>query len=155
MIRTHAFKDRVREQRGAAAVEFAIVAVLLFMVLFGIVVWGQVFSELEVLNGAAREGARLAAVGDPVNSRVSAIQQRVVDTAKPYTLTASPSVTVKTAGGASVSQDPPCQNTTGVGSTDTSQGQVSVSWVQRIPINIPFMPSIQRDVTISAVFTCE
>lgn len=155
MMRTRTLKGRIKEQRGAAAVEFALVSVLLFMVLFGIIVWGQVFSELEVLNGAAREGARLAAVGDPTNSTVANVQTRVRSAAAPYTLTASPTVTVKTAAGASASQDPPCQNGTTAGTTDTSQGEITVSWVQSIPINIPLFPSITRNVTISAVFTCE
>src|SRR5438445_6699402 len=137
MMRTHALKGRIREQRGAAAVEFALVAVLLFMILFGIIVWGTVFSKLEVLNGAAREGARLAAVGG-TNGTVSNIRARVVSAASPYTLDNGSStgggivnVSVKKADGTPVSQDPPCQNSTAVPpAQNTSQGQVTVSWTQ-------------------------
>lgn len=55
-----------RDETGAAAVEFAIVAVFLITLLFGILTYGFVFSLEHNLNHAATEGARAgnaAAVG--------------------------------------------------------------------------------------------
>lgn len=49
--------------RGAASVEFAIVSVLLFTLLFGIVQYGYYFFQATAAEHAAREGARAAAVG--------------------------------------------------------------------------------------------
>ena len=52
-------------QRGANLVEFAILAPLLIMLLFGIVEFAWIFAQnLDVRHGA-REGARLAAVNFP------------------------------------------------------------------------------------------
>jgi Flp pilus assembly protein TadG len=53
------------DERGASAVEFAIIAILLFTLLFGIIEAGWAFSQqLEIRHGA-REGARLVAVDFP------------------------------------------------------------------------------------------
>lgn len=61
-----------QKERGASLVEFAFVAPLLVMLLFGMIEFGWLFSQnLDVRHGA-REGARLAAVnfpeGPPPNS---------------------------------------------------------------------------------------
>jgi len=50
------------EQRAAAMVEFAIVAPVLLLFVFGIVEYGRFFFLYNNLTNAAREGARLAAV---------------------------------------------------------------------------------------------
>lgn len=48
---------------GAAAVEFALVSVLLLTLLFGIIQYGYFFLQSTAAEHAAREGAREAAVG--------------------------------------------------------------------------------------------
>lgn len=63
-----------RDERGVAAVEFAIVGSLLFLILFGIVQFGIAFNRSQGLQAAAREGARLAAL--PATT-ASSIAQRV------------------------------------------------------------------------------
>lgn len=47
-------------QRGAVAIEFALVFVLFFMVMYGIVAYGMVFAVQHSLTQAASEGARAA-----------------------------------------------------------------------------------------------
>ncbi|HEX9180374.1 MAG TPA: TadE family protein, partial [Burkholderiales bacterium] len=64
---------RRRGQRGQALVEFALILPLLMLVLFGIVEFGRAWNAKQVLTDAAREGARLAVVGDPT------ITQPIVD----------------------------------------------------------------------------
>lgn len=54
-----------RPEAGAAAVEFAIVSVLLLTLVFGIVQYGYYFFQMQAGTAAAREAARLAAVGFP------------------------------------------------------------------------------------------
>ncbi len=55
-----------RGERGAAAVEFALVAPLLVLLICGIIDLGRAYATLNQLAAAAREGARLAAVlADP------------------------------------------------------------------------------------------
>jgi Flp pilus assembly protein TadG len=51
-----------RKEQGVALVEFALVAPLLFLLLFGIVEFGWAFVQYLDVRHGAREGARLAAV---------------------------------------------------------------------------------------------
>ena len=64
MSRTTASLDRARPVRvaGQALVEFAIVAPVFFMLLFGIIEAGRFILYYETLNNATREGARYAIV---------------------------------------------------------------------------------------------
>lgn len=55
------------KQRGTASVEFALVLPLLLSLLFGIIEFGFVFKDQLSLQQAAREGARVAAVGRGVS----------------------------------------------------------------------------------------
>lgn len=54
---------RKKRQRGAALVEFALVAGLMCLLLFGIIEMGLIFQDQALLSAAAREAARSAAVG--------------------------------------------------------------------------------------------
>ncbi|MGH3385305.1 MAG: TadE family protein [Nocardioidaceae bacterium] len=65
--RSHRPAKRCRRRSsddGASAVEFALVSVLLFSILFGLIQYGLYFWSLQSGSSAAREGARRAAVGD-------------------------------------------------------------------------------------------
>jgi Flp pilus assembly protein TadG len=53
---------RGRGERGASAVEFALVAPVLLLIVFGIVQYGLMFSLRQTLSQASAEGARAAAV---------------------------------------------------------------------------------------------
>ncbi len=53
---------RFRSQRGAAAVELAVVAPILLVLVFGIMESGWFFAQQVEFNNAAREGGRLAVV---------------------------------------------------------------------------------------------
>lgn len=71
-----AYSDKSRE-RGANLVEFALLAPLLIMLLFGIIEFGWLFSvNLDVRHGA-REGARMAATDDLGGTPVSTICGRM------------------------------------------------------------------------------
>jgi Flp pilus assembly protein TadG len=56
------FIDKMKCQRGGAAIEFALTAPLLFTVLFGIGDFGVAMFKKEVLTNATREGARYGIV---------------------------------------------------------------------------------------------
>jgi Flp pilus assembly protein TadG len=59
-------------ERGAAAVEFAFVAPVLLLLLFGIIEFSKAFSDQAALSAAAREGARAMALGDtPAQARAA------------------------------------------------------------------------------------
>src|SRR2546422_5315234 len=65
---------RLRSERGAELVEFALVMPILMLVLAGILDMGFLFKNYEVVTNAAREGARMASlpgwVEDDVKARV-------------------------------------------------------------------------------------
>ena len=132
MIKLSPSPTRRRDQRGAAAVEFALIASLLFMVLFGIIEFGRLFSELEVLNSAAREGARVAAVrgtGDEVADAVATA-------ADPYELDESPTA------------DKVCDDA-------TSGEAVTVAWDQNFEFTVGLLPDFNTTLEIKGVFRCE
>jgi Flp pilus assembly protein TadG len=63
---------RLAGDRGAAAVEFALVAPVLMLLLFGIVDFSKVFQVEATLAQAAREGVRVMALqNDPAAARAA------------------------------------------------------------------------------------
>ena len=60
------FRRRSRDERGAAAVELALLTPLLFLILFGILEFGLAFLHVQSIRTGVREGGRAAAVGAPV-----------------------------------------------------------------------------------------
>lgn len=121
-----------RSQEGAAAVEFALIASFLFMVLFGIIEFGRMFSELEVLNSAAREGARAAAVRGTADEVVDAVQTA----AAPYELDEAPAA------------DKVCDDA-------TSGESVTVSWDQNFQLTFGLLPDFNQTLELKGVFRCE
>jgi len=59
-------------EQGLAAVEFALVAALLFTLMFGVIEMGRLLWTWNAAVEATRHGARLAAVCDPNDSRIKA-----------------------------------------------------------------------------------
>lgn len=64
--------------------EFIVVATLFTMLLAGVLEFGRVWSAANVLNAAARDGARLAAITDMNAQRQSKVQTRVEQSAASY-----------------------------------------------------------------------
>lgn len=56
-------RQYIRNNRGQAVVEFALVLPLFVWLMLGMIDFGRIFHELIVVSHAAREGARVAAVG--------------------------------------------------------------------------------------------
>ncbi len=80
-------RARLRREDGAAAVEFALIAGVLAMLIFGMLQYGLAFFQLQNLRAAAREGARVGAVGATADQ----VKQRTADAslgALPVTSTA-------------------------------------------------------------------
>jgi len=58
--------NTIREQQGVAAVEFAIIAPLLFVLVFGIIEFGLLLYDKQIITNASREAARAGIVqGSP------------------------------------------------------------------------------------------
>lgn len=64
-----------RERRGAAVVEFAIIAPLLFTLTFGMIEFGRTMLVQQVLTNASREGVRRAVMGSASVDDVTAVVQ--------------------------------------------------------------------------------
>jgi Flp pilus assembly protein TadG len=78
-------KRETSSQRGAAAVEFAIVLPLLVSIVLGTIDWGYYFFVQQVVTNAAREGARVGTLYDPALPESEALALAdAQDTAKAY-----------------------------------------------------------------------
>ena len=122
----------LRNESGAAAVEFALIASILFLFIFGIIEFGRIFSELEVLTSAAREGARTAAV----RGTAAEVEDAVAAASVPYGVDTTPVA------------DKTCDDT-------TSGEPVTVAWDQHFEISVGLLPALDRDIEITGVFRCE
>lgn len=73
---------RLHQERGSSTVEFALVVPLLIVLVFGILQFGIAFGNQLAITHAAREGARLAAVGafdeDSVRGRAYPVEPTAV-----------------------------------------------------------------------------
>jgi Flp pilus assembly protein TadG len=140
--------NRIRRggQDGAVAVEFALIFPILALLVVGIIQFGIIWSEYQVMQGAAREGARCAAVQAAGFS--SCVPQDRVDAALPGGYTRTSDVSVSVEGGGSA-----CTGTATIGQN------VTVSWDQEFSTGVlnnlvpGFPDTISRE--ISGTFRCE
>ena len=61
---------------GAAAVEFALVIPVLVLILCGIFDIGNLYFQMDIVNNAARQGARLDAVNEETSPQITTALQR-------------------------------------------------------------------------------
>jgi Flp pilus assembly protein TadG len=135
-------RRQLRQQRGAVAVEFALIMPVLLLILVGTLEFGRVWSQMQVFQGAAREGARCAAVKAAGFSSCD-IQGSIDSSAGAYTPETDATVTIN-------------GNPAPGGCTTLTRGQdVKVSWVQPLSLDIPFWDNVTIDATIAGVFRCE
>src|SRR3954471_20473301 len=65
-------RQRMRDERGASAVEFAFIVPLLIVLVVGIAEFGRAFQVQGTLSAAAREGVRTMALqNDPTAARAT------------------------------------------------------------------------------------
>jgi Flp pilus assembly protein TadG len=121
------------------AVELIIVAPILLVILFAIIQFGLIWSQLQTYISAAREGARYAAVRCQPDSSSGCnntlIANRVASAAT-YPISGSPTENIQCG-------------------TSTLGQLVTVSWAQDLSYNIPFFGSHTYTNTIRASFRCE
>jgi Flp pilus assembly protein TadG len=127
--------SRLRSERGAVVVEFALLLPVLLMIVVGTIEFGRVYSQFQVFSGAAREGARCAAV-QATPFRDCEVQDRIDSGATPYTVAEDATVSLA------------CNDTT-IGDP------VTVSWQQPFDLDIPFWGDVTITRTIEATFRCE
>ena len=61
-----------RSERGAAAVEFALIIPVLLLLVFGVIEFSRLYNEQISLTGAARSAARVMAIGNNQGQAVTA-----------------------------------------------------------------------------------
>lgn len=72
-----AVRTIIRNKRGAALVEFAIVVLLLFTLLFGIIEFGLIIKDYLTVSQGAREGARCASLRGTVDEVTQRVENSV------------------------------------------------------------------------------
>jgi len=82
-----------RNRRGAAAVEFAVVSPVLFLLIFGMIEYGRMVMVQQVITNASREGARKAVLDGSTTSDVTTVVSNYLTSANisGATTTVSPS----------------------------------------------------------------
>ncbi|MEX2137654.1 MAG: TadE/TadG family type IV pilus assembly protein [Pirellulales bacterium] len=93
-----------KNRRGAAVVEFAIVAPVFFLFVFGMIEYGRMVMVQQILTNASREGARFAVVQSTDDT--TAVQDTVIDYLTSASIGGTPSVVVDwpPSGGSSSSE---------------------------------------------------
>jgi Flp pilus assembly protein TadG len=136
---------RLRQERGAAAVEFAIVVSLLVMLVFGVLEFGLAFWQVQNLRSATREGARAAAVRGTTTQVSDALVKASTGSLPSgftgFTLSPATGCTPQTVG----------QEVT----VTLQNASLSSSVLDAFKIDIPFVPAYTMDPTLSGTFRCE
>ena len=87
---------RLRDECGAAVVEFAVISVLLLSLVFGIIEFGILMFDKHILTNASREGARAGIVMRIPHVSNSAILGKVNTYAQAHMVSFDPSSTLTT-----------------------------------------------------------
>lgn len=140
------------DERGAAAVEFALVVPFLLLILFGVISYGWMLSFRQALSQGAAEGARAAAVStsDDLTVRTNAALAALNDSLDLYGVSCSGGALLKGAtnvGTCSLTIDP-CTNDATV---DCATLAVDYQYADHplLP-DFPFVP-LPDDLSYSAV----
>ena len=138
----------IKREDGVAAVEFALILPVLFLILFGVLEFGRVWSQYQLFQGAAREGARCASVA---STSTCVVQTRISEAAEPYTPAPAATQQLVDASGTPIAGE-----TRVNGCLVTDKGQdIQVSWPQALQVDIPLWSNMTITTTIKAVFRCE
>jgi Flp pilus assembly protein TadG len=134
--------QRNRAQRGAALLEFALVAILFFMLVFAIITYAYMMSFRSSLTQAAAEGARAGAVAAAGQAQANA-QEAVNRAMDGY------GVTCGSAGmTCSIPPPAPCVNNTAADCVT-----VTVSYAYRANPRLPTFPGLGLTLPETLQFT--
>jgi hypothetical protein len=145
-----------RNERGAAAVEFALILPIIVTILFAMTEFGRTFARWEDYESAAREGARFAAVHCAPTSPCASTT---------VVWAAVRNASTDFSSNPDYGPNPPgaCGPTTttdscgfAVNPLKCTAGQpVNVSWTQKFEESVPFLGTYSKSFVIRGVFRCE
>jgi Flp pilus assembly pilin Flp len=140
-------RSKVRQEDGAAAVEFALIVGLLAILVFGLLEYGLAFWQVQNLRAATREGARVAAVRGSEDDIRTAMENSSAGS-----LTGGEDFTISPGEGCTGGPDGTKGQQVTVELTNSSlSGAVQGAF----EISVPFLPPITLDPTLSGTFRCE
>jgi Flp pilus assembly protein TadG len=131
---------QLKDETGAAAVEFALIVMVLITIISAVIEFGAAYNELQIMTSAAREGARHAAV----RATAAEVVDQIDDAAGGFETSEVPTVTV--------------DGVSGTCTDDTPGEPVEVEWDQEFNIRIFGIPGDLTDdisATINGTFRCE
>ena len=124
-----------RKRRGASVIEFAVVAPIFFLLVFGMIEFGRMVMVHQLLIGASREGARQAVVD---GATAETVEQAVRDYLTATSINGQEATVT-------VSPDPATAVTGVEVKVETAIGFDKVSWLPA--------PMFLQEVTLSAAST--
>jgi Flp pilus assembly protein TadG len=124
------------DRRGAAVVEFALIAPIFFAAVLGIIEFGRMMMVQEILVNAAREGARAAIMPGETDSQVTSVVSNYMSVSgiSGYTETLSPTLSTSPATGTALTLtvSVPCQTVSWLGGSTWFNGKTISSSVVMI-----------------------
>jgi Flp pilus assembly protein TadG len=117
----------LRRETGSAALEFGLVAPVIFLLIFGIIQYGYLFWALQTSAATAREAARSLIVGT----------QQDCTLARAVEMAAGPAVGAATPTATATYHDP--AGATVAGPVEGGLVEVAVSF-ETLDMNLPFLP---------------
>jgi Flp pilus assembly protein TadG len=144
-------RTKLHREDGAAAVEFALVVSLLVMLVFGLMEYGLAFWQIQNLRSATREGARVAAVRGSTDQISTAMENASAGSIPP----GSSGYFSVTVGG--VPSTTGCTGST-MGQEVTvllDNGSLDANVQEAFSIEVPLLPPVTLNPTLSGTFRCE
>jgi Flp pilus assembly protein TadG len=126
-----------RGERGATAVEFAVILPILLVLVFGIIAFGFGFARWVALTNGAREGARYMAInsaGDP------GAEAQAITRAQQW-------ANLPCAGGGCTYSSTSC-------APGVEDASFSITMNEFSPFDVPFLPTLGFPLTSTAVMQC-
>jgi Flp pilus assembly protein TadG len=151
---------RLRREEGVAAVEFALIAGVLALLLFGMMEYGLFFLQAQTLKSGAREGARQAAVGADLIAVKKAVSNGSGGAISETSSAISMSLSGSTQKTCTTSPNDDTQGkevtvTINTGSGGNYPNGLTSSTVSSFKIDVPFLPHFDIHPGITGTFRCE
>jgi Flp pilus assembly protein TadG len=126
-----------RGERGATAVEFAVILPILVVLVFGIIAFGFGFARWVALTNGAREGARYMAVNSAGEAGAEA---EAITRAQQW-------ANLPCAGGGCTYSSTSC-------APGVEDASFSITMNEFSPFDVPFLPTLGFPLTSTAVMQC-